>query len=167
MLTWALPPWGRGCVLTTRSSGADSVRGRGCHAQLCLVFVGRDAGELAQVPGEEEAPVDLEVGSLEREQLGEMEGSHPCIPADIWAVFRGLCTSPIGSLHTRGGDWGGGQDSPALKMGTFRDTTGRDISPMTRGVCSSSESVYSTYCIYTAHSTLGPFTIIYCIYGFP
>lgn len=75
MLAWALPPWGRGCALATSSSGAGSVRGRGCHAQLCLDFVGKDAGELAQVAGEEAAPVDLDVGSLEREQLGEMEGS--------------------------------------------------------------------------------------------
>ena len=97
---------------------------------------------------------------------GREPGQGPCTPADIWALFRGLCTSPIGSLRTRGGDWGGGQDSPALKMGTFGDTTGQDISPMTRGVCSSSESVYSTYCIYTAHSTF--YLLYYTVYmGFP
>ena len=84
---------------------------------------------------------------------GREQGQGPCTPAGVWAVFRGLCSSPIGSLCTKGGDRGGGQDSPALKMGSFRDTAGRDISPMTCGVCSSSESVYSIYRVYTAHST--------------
>ena len=71
------------------------LRGRGCHAQLCLVFVGRDAGELAQVPGEEEAPVDLEVVSLQREQLGEMEGSQGRALAHL--LTSGLCF--VASVH--------------------------------------------------------------------
>ena len=95
MLTRVLLPWGRGCVLATSSSGANSVRGQGCHAQLCPVFGGKDVGELAQVPGEEAAPVDLEVASLERKQLGEMEGSQDRALAHL--LMSGLCF--VASVH--------------------------------------------------------------------
>lgn len=168
VLTWALAPCGRGCVLQPAPVG-QTQRARLPHTAVpSLCGEGcRRAGPSAWRGGGPSGPGSWEFTEGAAWGDGREPGQGPCTSADIWALFRGLCTSPIGSLSTRGGYWGGGQDSPALKMGTFGDMTGRDISPLTRGVCSSSESVYSTYCIYTAHSTFGLFIILYCVYGFP
>ena len=57
-----------------------------------------------------------------------------------------------------------GAGQPYFQEGFFGGTNGQEISPMTRGVCSSLEPVYSIYCIYTVYSLSGLFTILYCIH---
>lgn len=116
-------------------------------------------GETAQAPGEEVAPGDKEVGSLEKEHAGEMEGNQGEALEHLLTAglqfMAPVCLLQGTCVLERAGQ-------PCFQEGFFGGTNGQEISPMTHGVCSSSEPVYSIYCVYTVYSLYGLFIILYC-----
>lgn len=94
------------------------------------------------------APGDKEVGSLEKEHAGEMEGNQGEALEHLLTAglqfMAPVCLLQGTCVLERAGQ-------PCFQEGFFGGTNGQEISPMTHGVCSSSEPVYTVYILYIVY----------------